>query len=127
MRNRFDMADENLSMVRGDTFAVGISFDGLDDGLESASFTCGGLFQKSIGDGITRNANGDYIVVIDPDDTKDAVAGFYLYDLKVGINDDVYTLMHGTLEIMQDVTFTSTPPTPQQAVVGTAIVGTSVI
>ena len=40
-----------------------------------------------------------------PSDTASAKPGKYFYDFEIGCNGDVFTVMRGVLEIMQDVTF----------------------
>jgi hypothetical protein len=113
MRTSFNMADENITMVRGDTLAFGFFIEGLEGQLlDTAYFSCkanksdtGYVFRKSIGSGISRTGDGKYQVRVAPADTKDIEAGRYFYDLQIGINSDVFTIMHGVLEITQDVTY----------------------
>ena len=112
MRTNFNMDEQNLTMIKGDTVAFGIEIDGLDgQDLDSAFLTCkeiptssAYIFQKSLGDGITDNGDGTYNVRVAPEDTENVTAGAYFYDLQIGINGDVYTLMLGLLTILQDVT-----------------------
>lgn len=117
MRTAFKMEDEFITMIRGDTLSFG--FELMDENQEpftqtpsSVYFTCKSnktdninLFQKTLGDGITDRGNGQYVVRVPPEDTKFAEAGKYFYDLQIGINGDIYTLMHGVLELVQDVTY----------------------
>lgn len=104
------MTDYNITAVRGDTLSFGMEFDGLDQSLESAYFTARDgyegkiLFQKSLGDGITETETGKYAVRVAPEDTETAKAGQYYYDLEISINGDVFTVLIGTLTLMQDVT-----------------------
>lgn len=110
---RFFSDDEILTMTRGDTVAFGIEIDGLDQALDSAYFTCKKrptdeevTFQKSLGNGIEL-VNSEYLtysVRIAPEDTATLDAGKYYYDLQLGANDDIYTVLKGILEIEQDVT-----------------------
>lgn len=103
-----------LTMTRGDTASFGLQTT-LDDGsgydLDTAFFSVragfdGALvFQKSIGDGITRRDEGVYSVRIAPEDTKDLSAGQYYYDLEIGANSDVFTVLKGILQIEHDVTY----------------------
>ena len=112
MRNNFNMADENITMVKGDTLSFGLEIDGLDgQDLESAYFTCkdvptssSNIFKKSLGDGITKVSAGKYEIRVAPEDTADVIAGLYWYDCRIGLNGDVFTLMHGVLELLQNVT-----------------------
>lgn len=117
MRTNFTMEDKYIRMSRGDTLSFGIQvFDeegapfGQD--LERASFTCKSnrsdarfLFQKSLSDGISKMGPGSYTVRVAPGDTANAKPGKYFYDLEIGCNGDVFTVMRGVLELMQDVTF----------------------
>lgn len=105
------MAEKNISMVRGDTLMFGLEFDDLEQDLDSAYFTVRKsyqgkvIFQKSLGDGITKTETGKYSVRIAPEDTASLDAGKYYYDLPVGVADDVYTILIGVLTIEQDVTY----------------------
>ena len=105
------MVDTNLSMVRGDTLAFGLEFEGLEQDLDSAYFTCKAnatlsdyVFQKTLEDGIDKVATGKYRVRVDPVDTSTVEAREYYYDLVIGVNDDVFTLLKGVLSIEQNVT-----------------------
>ena len=112
MRTSFNMSETNITMIKGDTLSFGIEIDGLEgQDLDSAYFTCkeiptsnNHLFKKSIGNGITKQSDGKYIIRVAPADTENATAGMYHYDCEIGINGDVYTIMLGMLEILQDVT-----------------------
>lgn len=117
MRTNFSMEDKYIRMTRGDTLSFGVQvYD--DDGepfehdLELAYFTCKSnrsdarfLFQKSLSDGVSKVGQGSYVVRVAPSDTAGARPGKYFYDLEIGCNGDVFTVMRGVLEIMQDVTF----------------------
>ena len=104
------MTDTNLSMMRGDTFAFGFEVEGLN-ALTSAYFTARAgydgdiVFQKALNDGITLVEAGKYRVRVAPADTLGVDAGRYYYDLQIGANDDIYTILKGVLEIEQDVTY----------------------
>lgn len=105
------MTDTNLTMVRGDTLSFGIEYDGTTQDLDEAFFTCRKsaaseqvIFQKSIRYGITRVATGQYIVRVDPSDTRNLEAGAYYYDFEIRLNGDVFTLLKGALIIEQDFT-----------------------
>lgn len=103
-----------LTMTRGDTASFNIQTM-LDDGsgydLETAFFSVRAgydgklVFQKSIGDGITRMGTGLYAVRIAPEDTKDISVGQYYYDLEIGANSDKFTVLKGILDIDHDVTY----------------------
>lgn len=112
MRTNFNMDEQNLTMIKGDTLSFNIVIDGLDgQNLESAFFTCKAVptsddvvFQKSLGDGISKIADGKYVVLVSPDDTDNVTAGAYYYDCQIGLNGYVYTILIGLLTILQDVT-----------------------
>ena len=111
MRTSFKMEENYITMVKGDTLSFGLLIDGLDgQDLDSAYMTCksnksnDNIFQKSLDDGISKYDDGQYIVRVAPEDTEDVEAGKYFYDLQISVNDDVFTVMHGVLEITQDVT-----------------------
>lgn len=100
----------NLSMVKGDTLAFGIEIEGVDE-LENAFFSCKAnkadedyTFKKSLGDGIYKVDSGKYGVRVAPADTKELEAGDYYYDLQIQVNLDVYTVLIGRLEIVQEIT-----------------------
>lgn len=111
------MEKTNLEMIRGDTlqFGIGVEFDEAPQELESVFFSCKKnydddetIFQKKLGDGISfLKADGNelyYVVRVAPEDTETIEAGHYYYDLQIGINGDVFTVLIGTLKIHSDVT-----------------------
>lgn len=112
MRTNFKMENQNITMVKGDTlsFAI-ICKDQYDELIEfdTAYFTCKknpgniwNVFRKSLDDGISL-VDEHYVVRVPPDDTKYIEAGRYFYDLEVGVDDDIFTLMKGILEIEEDI------------------------
>lgn len=101
----------NISIVRGDTLAFDVEIDGLEGDLASAYFSVKAnyndvnyVFQKSIGNGITRQESGAYTVRIAPSDTQNLELGQYYYDLQLGIENDVFTILKGIFDIGFDVT-----------------------
>lgn len=109
--------NDNLRMVRGDTFAFGIEITGLNQDLDSAYFTCKEnyddetpIFQKSLSDGIEKDEETStedtyyYKVRVAPEDTYNVEAKNYYYDLEIGANSDIYTILKGILRIENDVT-----------------------
>ena len=105
------MTDTNITMVKGDTLSFGMEFEGLDQDLSAAYFSCKMdytddeyAFQKALNDGITKVSTGKYRVRIAPADTADLDAGLYRYDLQISVNSDVFTLMRGVLDIQEEVT-----------------------
>ena len=120
MRATFRMEDQNISMIRGDTLSFGFELYEktgagelviYSEDLDTAFLSCKKnyideiyVFQKSLGDGITKKETGKYVVRVAPEDTEDIEAGKYYYDLEIGVNNDKYTILKGVLEIEQDVT-----------------------
>lgn len=103
--------DTNLDMIRGDTLAFAVEIEGLDQDLESAYFSCKNsandetyIFQKSLEDGITKVGTGTYRVRVAPEDTVNLEAKTYRYDLQIGLNGDIATVLKGTLKIVEDIT-----------------------
>lgn len=117
MRTNFTMEDKYIRMVRGDTLSFGLQVYGdsgepFDQDLERVYFTCKSnrsdnrfLFRKSLFDGVSKVGQGAYVVRVAPGDTASAEPGKYFYDFEIGCNGDVFTVMRGVIEIMQDVTF----------------------
>ena len=109
-----NMEDRYITMVKGDTLSFGIELQdqyGAWVDVDSATFVAKknytdsiALFEKTLENGITRDAAGRYCVRVAPDDTADAEAGCYYYGLRVGKNNDVYTVMRGILELEPEVT-----------------------
>lgn len=112
MRTNFKMENQNITMVRGDTLSFNVQLideNGDPMAVDSAYFTCqkkatGGedVFRKSLGSGITQE---DMLMTVRvaPEDTASIDEGQYFYDFNVGIGDDVFTIMIGTLTIEHDV------------------------
>lgn len=109
------MNNNNLFMVRGDTFRFSIEIEGLEEDLTSAYFSCKKnkddeeyIFQKSLGDGITKTAETDisktYEVVVAPEDTVDVEDGNYFYDLQLGAGGEIFTPLLAILKIEKDIT-----------------------
>ena len=118
------MQDNDLNIVRGDTFYFGVEFTGLNTSVTSLTFTVKSLpddespiFQYKIGDGISlrSSSTGDddklsetYFIRIAPEDTKDLDIGNYYYDLEFQqsnqVFSDTYTLLRGKFIVEYDVT-----------------------
>ena len=107
----------NMEMKRGDTlsFAVQIEFDEDVQELDTVFFTCKTnyndntpVFQKRLGNGISLSSQEGntlyYIVRVDPKDTANIEAGQYYYDMQITVNDDVFTILDGIINIDNDVT-----------------------
>ena len=114
MRTNFNMEYQNITMIKGDTLSFNAQvFDDEGDPVEitDAYMTCkkiptsnAHVFQKSLNSGITQDADGLITVRVAPEDTSDADAGQYFYDFVIHVDDDVFTIMIGTLSLEQDVT-----------------------
>lgn len=105
------MKNTNLAMTRGDTLAFGVEIGGLDQDLDTAYFSCkkelsdeGYVFQKKLSDGISKVETGKYRVRVAPADTAALELGDYYYDLQIGVNSDVFTILRGKLKISYEVT-----------------------
>lgn len=105
------MKTVNISMVKGDTMSFSVRFEGLTEDLTDAHLTVRispttpeSILVKALGDGITKVEDGLYSVKIDPADTEEVDAGTYVYDLQVVLSSDVYTIIMGDFNIIQDVT-----------------------
>lgn len=111
------MEATNINMIRGDTLAFGVEFEGLDQRLETSYFTCrksfdsSVVFQKSLSSGISfvginpDNGAYQYRVRVAPEDTKLLAPGTYRYDFQIGVNSDIFTLMWGALNLLPDTTY----------------------
>ena len=106
--------DKILKMVRGDTLSFGIEYDFDDEStqdLDTCYFSCKlhpeddeYIFQKSIGDGISKVDNNQYRVRVAPEDTSNIEIGKYYYDLQIGLNNDIFTIVKGVLIIEREIT-----------------------
>ena len=107
---------KNLEMVRGDTLSFGIEISDEEGHLvtpDTIAFSCKKtpydteyLFQKTLDDGISESQTKEntYVVRVAPEDTEDAELGLYSYDLEIGLNGDIFTILIGTLKIISDIT-----------------------
>jgi hypothetical protein len=106
----------DIRHIKGDTFSCGFTIENLGQNIETAKFTCRDslndnsnvLFQKTLNNGITlvetdvQNDIKKYAVRVAPEDTKNLQAGTYYYDLEIGVNGDIFTIMKGRFVIEQD-------------------------
>lgn len=107
-----------LEMIRGDTlaFAVEIGFDESPQKLDSAFLSVkknidddSYIFQKTIANNGIEYVKTDgnslyYRVRVAPEDTKNIEEGNYFYDLQIGINGDIFTVLKGAIRIEGDIT-----------------------
>lgn len=105
-------SNKNFKMVVGDTESFGFEITGVS-GIDAAFFSCkresqdiSYLFQKSFGDGIEQRENNRFVVRIAPEDTQNLSPGQYYYDLEVGANGDVFTILRGILTLVPEITTT---------------------
>ena len=101
--------DRYITMNKGDTLAFGVAVEdqnGEPLDVDTMYFVArknyndvSAVFEKSIDDGIERKAQGLYTVRVSPADTASADVGLYYYSLRCGLDNDVYTVIKGVLEI----------------------------
>lgn len=113
MRTNFDMQYQNITMVKGDTLSFNVQIfneNGQPLTVDSAFLTCKKdpagdeyVFQKSLNAGILQE-NGLLTVRVSPEDTENADAGQYRYQMRIGVDGDNFTLMIGTLTLEQNIT-----------------------
>lgn len=111
-----NMADKYITMVKGDTLSFGIELadeTGAPVDITDAVFVArktynatASVFEKTLGNGITKVDDGIYSVRVAPEDTADNDAGRYYYQFKVMKNSDVYTIMRGIIELEPEVEVT---------------------
>ena len=112
MRTNFQMTDQNITMVSGDTLSFNVIIkdqNGDAVAVDDASFKASrnpenatyALIVKTLGDGITQS-DETLTVRIDPDDTAN-LHGFFYYDMDITVGDDRFTLLRGMLQIEYDV------------------------
>lgn len=106
----------NIRHVKGDTYSSGLIIEDLGQDLDTAYFTCRDslndnsdiLFQCSLDDGISLVDYDEekdirkYAIRVEPSKTKNLQSGTYYYDLEVGVNSDIFTIMKGKFIIEQD-------------------------
>ena len=112
VRGNIKFEYSNITMVRGDTMMFNVQIMDEDDNaveVDTATFTCKkratdgvNIFQKTLNAGITQE-DALLIVRVAPEDTADVDEGQYYYDFNIGIGDDVFTILIGTLSIEHDV------------------------
>lgn len=108
-----NMQDRYITMVKGDTLSFGVELAdeyGHAVDITDAVFIAKknytdatAVFEKTLGSGITKVADGVYTVRVAPSDTASAEAGRYYYQFKVIKSSDVYTIMRGIIELEPEV------------------------
>jgi len=108
----------DIRHVKGDTFSCAMVIDDLGQDLDSVYFTCRDgqnddsevLFEAGLNDGISiveYDENKDirkYAIRVAPEKTKNLQIGTYFYDLQIGVNYDIFTIMRGRFIVEQDAT-----------------------
>lgn len=102
---------KNFEMIRGDSLIFTFEIEELNDDLSSCYFSCkkdiddeSYTFQKYLDNGIEKVEENKYKVRIAPDDTKTLDIGNYIYDLQIGVGEDIFTVMTGQLKIGKEIT-----------------------
>lgn len=101
---------QEWSMVGGDTLSFNVEIEGLEEDLRSMYFSCKPMtadyyvFQKDLNNGCRKIELGKYNIRVAPEDTQNLDPGKYRMDLQIGINNDKYTILQGTLNIVRDIT-----------------------
>ena len=107
---------KNIILVKGDTYTNTFEINNLMQKLDNAIFNIKNglndndevLVSKTLDDGITIvSENNDlskinYVVRLAPEDTKILQSGTYYYELKIGVNNDVFTIMKGEFILLQN-------------------------
>ena len=109
---------KDINMVRGDTLSILFELNkaiDLEDSLTEITFSVKEhktdtkyVFQR-FKSNVTAAGESNYIMRVEPQATADLLPGKYYYDLelKVGTSEDdydVYTLIHGQLDLIWDIT-----------------------
>lgn len=102
---------KNFEMVRGDSLIFTFEVENLNEDLVSCYFSCKKdiddpeyVFQKTLEDGIQKVEENKYKVRVAPLDTKELEIGSYIYDLQIGVEEDIFTVMTGQLKIEKEIT-----------------------
>ena len=99
-----------FNVKRGDAFSFTVTFKNLTEDL--TTFTLGVkleyqdetmLVTKSIGNGITKIADGKYEIDFTPAETGALEPNFYVYDLRMTLGNIVFTPLYGYLNIQETV------------------------
>lgn len=99
---------DDISMNRGDTLAYPFMIQGSDGSaaVDNARFrvkadknATGTVFELTLGNGITNEGDGIYIVRAKPELTANLEPNTYYYTLKIFYGNDAYTVMQGKLII----------------------------
>lgn len=105
----------NIDLIRGDTLNIQFEIKadtvlnlesenfGVTFSLKQAASDTGYVFQKKK-DAVSEIADNTFILRVAPEDTQSLIPGWYYYDLQLTIEDDVYTIALGKLQLIRDIT-----------------------
>lgn len=105
--------DINFEFYRGDTFSFTFELEDFNENLDSCYFSCKEnveettpyAFQKKLGDGIEKISDNQYRVRLERADTINLIVGLsYFFDVEIGSNGDILTIISGRLKLKQDIT-----------------------
>lgn len=108
----------NIRHIKGDTYSCALEIEDFDQEFDSIYFTCRDgqnddsevLFEAGLNDGISiveydaETNTRKYAIRVAPAKTKNLQVGTYYYDLQVGINGDIFTIMKGKFIVEQQAT-----------------------
>ena len=98
-----------FSVKQGDQFSFTVTFTNLIEDLTTFNlgvkldYNTQMLIQKSLGNGITKIATGKYKIDFTPEETAALQPNYYVYDLRMTLEDIVYTPLYGYLIIQETV------------------------
>lgn len=99
-----------FDIKKGDKFSFTVTFKNLTVDLTTFSFgvklnysDANRLITKTLGNGITKISDGKYEIDLSSSDTDSLLPDLYVYDLRLTIEDIVYTPLYGYLNIQETV------------------------
>lgn len=108
------MITKNINLkglTRGDTICFAIKGKGVTQDVTDAYFSVKKfvddteyLIQKKLGNGITQEEKGLWIVRLAPSDTYNLSLDTYFYDVQLNFGEDTITPMKGKFELTYDIT-----------------------
>ena len=105
----------NIDLIRGDTLNIQFEIEAdtvlnlesenfdVTFSLKQAASDTGYVFQKKK-DAVSELGTNIFIMRVAPEDTQSLVPGWYYYDLQLNINNDIYTIALGKLQLIRDIT-----------------------
>mgnify|MGYP002524134868 CR=1 FL=1 len=99
-----------FDIKKGDKFSFTITFKNLTEDLTTLDFgvklnypDTTRLITKSLGNGVTKIDTGKYEVDLSSAETDSLSPNLYVYDLRLSLEDIVYTPLYGFLNIQETV------------------------